>query len=67
MKLNLMKIKLKRIEKGFTQKDMADVLDLYYESYAKKERGLISFSFEDIFKIMEKLGVKDINDFIDYD
>lgn len=51
--------KLKKLRRGYkiTQLDMALKLDMCLSNYAKKENGLIPFSFdetEDIYKILNE-------------
>lgn len=45
------KIKAKRTELKLTQKMMADLLGISYDSYRKKETGVIEFSDNEKFRI----------------
>lgn len=51
----LLKLKAKRVEKGMTQKDLADKLGIATATYNRKEKGLAHFSFNEILKILEIL------------
>ena len=42
--MNALKLKSLRIEKGFTQADMAELIEKSLDSYAKKERGEVEFT-----------------------
>ena len=42
--MNALKLKSLRIEKGFTQADMAEKIEKSNDSYAKKERGEVEFT-----------------------
>lgn len=46
--MNALKLKALRIEKGFTQADMAEMIEKSLDSYAKKERGEVIFTPEEI-------------------
>ena len=42
--MNALKLKSLRIEKGYTQSDMAEKIEKSTDSYAKKERGEVEFT-----------------------
>ena len=42
--MNALKLKSLRIEKGFTQADMAEKIEKSNDSYAKKERGEVDWT-----------------------
>lgn len=49
-----MKIKEYRIIKGYTQKELAEVLGIKQNTYSDKERGKINFTIDEI-KIIKEL------------
>ena len=42
--MNVNKLRGRRVEKGYTQNDMAESIEKSVDSYAKKERGEIFFT-----------------------
>ena len=46
--MNSLKLKGLRVEKGFSQSDMACVIEKTVDSYAKKERGKVMFTPSEI-------------------
>lgn len=42
--MNALKLKSLRIEKGFTQSEMGELIEKSTDSYAKKERGEVEFT-----------------------
>lgn len=42
--MNALKLKSLRIEKGYTQADMAEMIEKSNDSYAKKERGEVEWT-----------------------
>ena len=42
--MNGAKLKGKRVEKGYTQTDMANFIEKSFDSYSKKERGEVLFT-----------------------
>lgn len=54
----LLKLKAKRVEKGMTQKEMADKIGIASATYNHKENGIAYFSFNEILKILDILGCK---------
>lgn len=54
----LSKLKGKRVEKGYTQKDLAKLLNIETATYTRKENGLVQFRLDEINKILEILQCK---------
>lgn len=54
----LVKLKGKRVEKGYKQKDMAEMLNIALATYNHKENGTATFTFNEILKILEILDCK---------
>jgi DNA-binding XRE family transcriptional regulator len=52
-----MKLRLARIEKGKTVEDMAKLLNMSAQNYAKKETGDVRFSIEEAKEIAKLLDV----------
>ena len=46
--MNALKLKSLRIEKGYTQADMAEKIEKSNDSYAKKERGEVEWTPEEM-------------------
>lgn len=55
------RLKVARMEKGLTQKEMADAIGMPYTTYIQKENGLYDFRELEIIKVCEVLG-KNITD-----
>ena len=55
--MNALKLKALRIEKGFTQADMAEMIEKSLDSYAKKERGEVIFTPEEMCIVAIALGM----------
>lgn len=51
------RLKALRAERGMTQKDMAEVLDMNVDTYRKKENGKRDFTLKEVAIAKEKLGV----------
>ncbi len=54
----LSKLKGKRVEKGLTQKKMAELLNIETATYTRKEKGIRQFRLDEINKILEILQCK---------
>lgn len=54
----LSKLKGKRVEKGLTQKKMAELLNIETATYTRKEKGTTQFRLDEINKILEILQCK---------
>ncbi len=63
MHFNLLELKAQRVRKGKTQKDIADMLGIRSNTYAKKEAGNIKITVEEFDKICKFLEVEDYNIF----
>lgn len=50
-------IKEYRKEKGYTQKEIADILGIKQASYSDKERGRRGFTVEELLQLEDILGV----------
>lgn len=50
-------IKEHRLEQGFTQKRMAELMNLGLSTYQQKEQGLINWSLSDLVKIKKILNI----------
>ncbi len=53
--MNSNKLKGKRVEKGYTQNEMADFIEKSFDSYSKKERGEVFFTPNEMLIIAIKL------------
>lgn len=51
------RLKALRAERGMTQKDMAEVLNMNVDTYRKKENGKRDFTLKEVAIAKEKLGV----------
>jgi len=56
--LNSNKLKAARINKGYTQKKLADEIKIGETSYTKRENGNYSFSVDEVLKLKEVLNLK---------
>ena len=54
----LLKLRGKRVEKGYTQEDIANRLGLSLNAYVLKERGVREFKMSEINLILELLECK---------
>lgn len=54
----LLKLKGKRVEKGLTQKQIAELLNIETATYTRKEKGISQFRLDEINKILEILQCK---------
>lgn len=54
----LIKLKAKRVEKGLTQTQLANMIGIAPATYNHKENGTAHFSFQEIIKILDILGCK---------
>lgn len=57
--VDLHKLKLDRIDKGFTQADMGACIGKSLSSYNKKEAGLVDFADDEKIAVAKKLGYTD--------
>ncbi len=64
MKLNLDKIRLKRIDLGFSQEYIADSLGVSQAQYSRLERGAIEFTIDISGKLIILLEINPIEIFI---
>ena len=55
--MNALKLKGLRIEKGFTQADMAEKIEKSIDSYAKKERGEVEWTPNEMIIVAIALGM----------
>lgn len=62
--MNGAKLKGKRVEKGYTQTDMANFIEKSFDSYSKKERGEVLFTpkEEAIIAIKLQLSLLEFNE-----
>ena len=62
--MNGAKLKGKRVEKGYTQTDMANFIEKSFDSYSKKERGEVLFTpnEEEIIAIKLQLSLLEFNE-----
>lgn len=63
MYFNLLELKAQRVRKGKTQEDVANVIDVKANTYARKEAGDIKIPVEEFGKIGKFLEVEDYNIF----
>ena len=63
MYFNLLELKAQRVRKGKTQEDVANVIDVKANTYARKEAGDIKIPVEEFGKICNFLEVEDYNIF----
>lgn len=63
MEFDLMELKLQRIKRSYTQKDMANLLGISASTYNKKETGDIKISVEEFAKIANIFGMHDMSIF----
>lgn len=54
----LLKLKAKRVEKGLTQTQLAKMIGIAPATYNHKENGTAHFSFQEIIKLLDVLGCK---------
>ena len=54
----LYKLKGKRVEKGYTQKDMSKLIGMEIATYTRKENGKAPFRLDEIYKILDILKCK---------
>lgn len=54
----LIRLKAKRVEKGLTQTQLANMIGIAPATYNHKENGTAYFSFQEIIKILDILGCK---------
>ncbi len=59
MGINLMKIKGKMTEKGFTQRELAEILGISIQSLNKKLNGKVEFVISEATKLIEVLDIND--------
>lgn len=55
--MNALKLKSLRIEKGYTQADIAQLIEKSNDSYAKKERGEVEFTPDEMCIVAIALGM----------
>ena len=55
--MNGQKLKGFRVEKGKTQRDMGDMIEKSFDSYAKKERGEVEFTLDETAVIAIETGM----------
>ena len=60
---NLLELKAQRVRKGKTQEDVANVIGVKANTYARKESGYIKMPVEEFGKIGKFLEVEDYNIF----
>ena len=54
----LQKLKGKRVEKGYTQKEISKLINMETATYTRKEKGKAQFKLDEIYKILEILDCK---------
>ena len=54
---NMKTIQENRVEKGYTQKQMAQKMGIGLSTYQQKEQGLINWKISDLVKIKRILGI----------
>ena len=54
----LLKLKAKRVEKGYTQSQLAKLIGIAPATYNHKENGIAHFSFQEIIKLLDVLECK---------
>ena len=54
----LLKLKAKRVEKGLTKTQIANLIGIAPATYNHKENGSATFSFNEIVKLLEILSCK---------
>lgn len=55
--MNSLELKFARMKKGLSQKEMGDAIEKSYDSYAKKERGEVSFFPDEILRATLRLDL----------
>lgn len=54
----LIKLKAKRVEKGYTQEELAKLINLGVSNYNLKENEKVNFTYAEIVKILQILDCK---------
>lgn len=55
--MNLNKLRGLRVEKGYTQEEIAKLIGISFTSYQRKENGVTQFTADEIVKLAETLRV----------